>query len=180
MYITGVPDHTLMVIGRWRSLGFMVYIKHQISSFSASVSVRLIQKPWFTISKHASIHRAYQAPIRNSSWPQTYPFDRATSFFLPPDQKYIWPPERLTIIIYDQKTFQITQSGFIWNLPVKLHLATLNNTHSSNPVKSPKKTPRNTPFTRKYPQTLRWNKTFQGFAHTPATFVFFLMFLVNV
>ena len=29
-----VPDQTLMAIGRWRSLGFMVYIQQQISSFS--------------------------------------------------------------------------------------------------------------------------------------------------
>ena len=43
MHITGVPDRTLMSIDWWRSLGFMVYIKHQISSFSTGISVRMVQ-----------------------------------------------------------------------------------------------------------------------------------------
>ena len=34
MHIANVPDRTLMAIRRWRSLGFMVYIWQQISSFS--------------------------------------------------------------------------------------------------------------------------------------------------
>ena len=38
-HIAGVPDRNLMAIGRWRSLGFMVYIQHQISYVSTSVSV---------------------------------------------------------------------------------------------------------------------------------------------
>ena len=41
IHITNVPDQTLMVIGRWRSLGFMVYIQQQISLFSTGVSVRM-------------------------------------------------------------------------------------------------------------------------------------------
>ena len=41
MHITGVPYQTLMDIGRWRSLGFMVYIQQQISSFSRGVLVRM-------------------------------------------------------------------------------------------------------------------------------------------
>ena len=36
-----VPYQTLMVIGRWRSLGFVVYIQQQISSFCAGVSVKM-------------------------------------------------------------------------------------------------------------------------------------------
>ena len=40
MHIAGVPDRTLMDIGRWCSLGFVVYIKQQISSFSAGVSAK--------------------------------------------------------------------------------------------------------------------------------------------
>ena len=47
MHLAEVPDGTLMAIGRWRSLGFMVYIQQQISSFSTWVSVKMSQHPWF-------------------------------------------------------------------------------------------------------------------------------------
>ena len=47
MHITGVPDRTLMDIGRWRLLGFMIYIQHQMSSFSPGVLVRMSKQPWF-------------------------------------------------------------------------------------------------------------------------------------
>ena len=47
MHLAEVPDQTLMAIGRWRSLGFMVYIQQQISSFSTGVSVKMSQQPWF-------------------------------------------------------------------------------------------------------------------------------------
>ena len=47
MHLTDVPDRTLMAIGRWRSLGFMVYIQQQISSFGTGVSAKMSQQPWF-------------------------------------------------------------------------------------------------------------------------------------
>ena len=47
MHIANFPDRTLMAIDRWRSLWFMVYIQHQILSFSSGVSVKMIQQPWF-------------------------------------------------------------------------------------------------------------------------------------
>ena len=47
MHIDGVPDQTLMAIGWWRLLGFIVYIQQQISSFSTGVSVRMSDRPWF-------------------------------------------------------------------------------------------------------------------------------------
>ena len=47
MHIVDVPDRTLMAIGRWRLLGFMVYIQQQISSFSTGVSVHMSAQPWF-------------------------------------------------------------------------------------------------------------------------------------
>ena len=37
MHIAGVPNSKLMAISRWSSLGFMVYIQQQISSFSTGV-----------------------------------------------------------------------------------------------------------------------------------------------
>ena len=47
MHIADVPDRTLMAIGRWRLLRFMVYIQQQISSFSTGVSVCMSAQPWF-------------------------------------------------------------------------------------------------------------------------------------
>ena len=47
MHLADVPDQTLMAIRRLRSLGFMVYIQQQISSFNAGVSVKMSWQPWF-------------------------------------------------------------------------------------------------------------------------------------
>ena len=47
MHLVNTPDQTLMAIGRWRSLGFMVYIQQQIYLFSMGVSVRMSTQPWF-------------------------------------------------------------------------------------------------------------------------------------
>ena len=47
MHLADVPDRTLVVIGWWILLGFMVYIQQQISSFNAGVSVKMSRQPWF-------------------------------------------------------------------------------------------------------------------------------------
>ena len=47
MHLANVPDWTLMAIGWWRSLVFVVCIQQQISSFSAGVSVQMSWQPWF-------------------------------------------------------------------------------------------------------------------------------------
>ena len=47
MHTANVPDRTLMAIGRWHSLEFMVYIQQQISLFSTGVSVCMSAQPWF-------------------------------------------------------------------------------------------------------------------------------------
>ena len=47
MHFANVTDQTLMAIGRWWSLGFMVYIQQQILSFSTGVSIKMSQQPWF-------------------------------------------------------------------------------------------------------------------------------------
>ena len=47
MHVVKFLDWTLMTIGRWRLLGFMVYIQQQTSSFSAVISVRMNEQPWF-------------------------------------------------------------------------------------------------------------------------------------
>ena len=47
VHIAGVPNWALVAIGWWHSLGFMVYIQQQISSFSAGVLIKMIRQPWF-------------------------------------------------------------------------------------------------------------------------------------
>ena len=47
MHLANVPDWTLMAIGWWRSLVFVVYIQQHISSFSVGVSVKMSRQPWF-------------------------------------------------------------------------------------------------------------------------------------
>ena len=47
MYLVNVPDQTRMVIGIWRSLGFMVYIQQQMLSFGTGFSVNMSQQPLF-------------------------------------------------------------------------------------------------------------------------------------
>ena len=44
-HLVDVPDRTLMAIGRWRLLGFMVYIQQQISLVSASILVKMRRQP---------------------------------------------------------------------------------------------------------------------------------------
>ena len=47
MHLAYVPDRTLMAIGRWHFLEFMVYIQQQISSFSLGVLVKMSRQPSF-------------------------------------------------------------------------------------------------------------------------------------
>ena len=47
MHIADAPDRTLVAIGKWRSLGLMVYTQQLISSFRTGVSVHMIAQPWF-------------------------------------------------------------------------------------------------------------------------------------
>ena len=47
MHISGVADRTLMAIGWWDFLGFMVYIQQHISSFSAGVTLHMSHQPCF-------------------------------------------------------------------------------------------------------------------------------------
>ena len=47
MGMAGLPDQTLVAIGRRYSLGFMVYIQQQIISFSVGILVHMSKKRWF-------------------------------------------------------------------------------------------------------------------------------------
>ena len=47
MHIADFPDRTLVTIGRWRSLGFMVYIQQHIFPFGTVVLVCMSAQPWF-------------------------------------------------------------------------------------------------------------------------------------
>ena len=54
MYLTGVPDFTIMLIGRWSSDAFLRYIRRQVQEFSSGVSSRmLLTAAYFTIPDFA-------------------------------------------------------------------------------------------------------------------------------
>ena len=130
MHIAGVPDFTIMAIGRWRSLGFMVYIQQQISSFDTGISVRMSQKPWFwhplsiqsstKPSKHPTHIFSNPGPVRwterhhFSGRPTKTPSDHpSTSSSHFPTKIPFKSPSRCPFKISNQNSFQITQPGSI-------------------------------------------------------------------
>ena len=50
MYLNGVPVYTIMLVGRWSSDAFLLYIRKQVQSFTRGVSTSMINTPsFFTI-----------------------------------------------------------------------------------------------------------------------------------
>ena len=50
MYLNGVPVYTIMIVGRWSSDAFLLYIRKQVQSFTRGVSTSMIQtQSFFTI-----------------------------------------------------------------------------------------------------------------------------------
>ena len=43
MKLAGVSEYTIMIIGRWKSLAFLDYIRKQVAEFSFNVSHRMLQ-----------------------------------------------------------------------------------------------------------------------------------------
>ena len=48
MYLDDVPVYTIMLIGRWSSDAFLLYIRKQVEQFSHNVSNRMIKNLSFT------------------------------------------------------------------------------------------------------------------------------------
>ena len=48
MYLDDVPVYTIMLIGRWSSDAFLLYIRKQVEQFSHNVSTRMIKNMSFT------------------------------------------------------------------------------------------------------------------------------------
>eukprot|EP00957_Ditylum_brightwellii_P115847 8837286-Ditylum_brightwellii.AAC.1 len=50
MYLARVPVYTIMLIGRWSSNAFLVYIRKQVQDFTKGISSKMIISPnFFTI-----------------------------------------------------------------------------------------------------------------------------------
>lgn len=47
MYLANEPVHKIMLIGRWSSDAFLLYISHQVKQFSTGISQRMVQVPDF-------------------------------------------------------------------------------------------------------------------------------------
>eukprot|EP00957_Ditylum_brightwellii_P170636 12988958-Ditylum_brightwellii.AAC.1 len=55
MYLANVPVFTIMLIGRWSSDAFLVYIRKQVQDFTKGISSRMLLSPdYFTIPDIAS------------------------------------------------------------------------------------------------------------------------------
>lgn len=59
MYLDEVPVYTIMLIGRWSSDAFLLYIRKQVEQFSHNVSTRMIRNLDFSHipSKSPSVDR---------------------------------------------------------------------------------------------------------------------------
>ena len=54
--LAGVPVSMMMLIGRWSSEAFMVYIQPQVKEFATNVSAKMIQQePFYIIPAYATI-----------------------------------------------------------------------------------------------------------------------------
>jgi hypothetical protein len=45
MYLNGIPVYTIMLLGRWSSDAFLLYIRKQVTEFSNNVSRKMIKNP---------------------------------------------------------------------------------------------------------------------------------------
>ena len=56
MHLAGIPVYMMMLIGRWSSEAFMLYIQKQVRQFASGVTASMIQKqPFFTIPELSSV-----------------------------------------------------------------------------------------------------------------------------
>jgi hypothetical protein len=47
LHLAGVSEHTIKIIGRWRSDAFLIYLQGQIASFTKGVAAAMSQVQWF-------------------------------------------------------------------------------------------------------------------------------------
>ena len=62
MYLDEVPVYTIMLIGRWSSDAFLLYIRKQVEQFSQNVSSRMIRNLDFTHIPNFTPHISHGDP----------------------------------------------------------------------------------------------------------------------
>ena len=56
MKLAGVSEYTIMIIGRWKSMAFLEYIRKQVAEFSINISDRMIDHTNFYTTPDANPH----------------------------------------------------------------------------------------------------------------------------
>jgi hypothetical protein len=72
MYLNGIPTYTIMILGRWSSDAFLLYIRKQVQEFSRGVSTRMINtSSFYTIPDEAANPADPRIPrnIQNTATP---------------------------------------------------------------------------------------------------------------
>jgi hypothetical protein len=69
MYLAGIPVYIIMLIGRWSSDAFLLYIRKQVQEFSKNISQNMITNENFFTIPTASIEdpRIRNHPLNHSS-----------------------------------------------------------------------------------------------------------------
>ena len=47
LHLAGIPEHTIKIIGRWRSDAFLIYLQGQIATFTQGVAGAMAKVRWF-------------------------------------------------------------------------------------------------------------------------------------
>ena len=119
VHIDDVLDQTLMVIGWWHWLVFVVYIQQQILLFSTGILVCMSSQPWFRHLWAGAVHRSHLTHIPNFCQDRIYAFARVTSSFEPPDHTSIRFNDHFTFPFPYQKFFWLSQRVAFSNFPTK-------------------------------------------------------------
>ena len=86
MYLDEVPVYTIMLIGRWSSDAFLLYIRRQVEQFSHNVSSRMIQNMDFThvpnFDPHTENHDPRTRNHRNNTQTR-YNMGRSSAHVIP-------------------------------------------------------------------------------------------------
>ena len=48
LHLAGISEHTIKIIGRWRSDAFLIYLQGQVASFTSGVAAAMAAVQWFT------------------------------------------------------------------------------------------------------------------------------------